>query len=41
MGTHGRTGLSATLLGGVAYRVMRSIQRPVLAIRQADRHWVL
>ena len=41
MGTHGRTGLSAALLGGVAYSVMRSAYRPVLAIRQAGRKWTL
>ena len=41
MGTHGRTGLTAAVLGGVAYRVMRSAYRPVLAIRQPDRPWLL
>jgi nucleotide-binding universal stress UspA family protein len=41
IGTHGRTGLTAALLGGVAYRVMRSAHRPVLAIRQPDRPWLL
>jgi nucleotide-binding universal stress UspA family protein len=41
MGTHGRTGLTAALLGGVAYRVMRSAHRPVLAVRQPDRSWLL
>jgi nucleotide-binding universal stress UspA family protein len=41
MGTHGRTGFSAALLGGVAYRVMRSIHRPVLAIRHHERSWLL
>ena len=34
MGTHG-------VLGGVAYRVMRAAHRPVLAIRQPDRPWLL
>lgn len=33
MGTHGRTGLSAALLGGVAYAVLRSARIPVLALR--------
>jgi nucleotide-binding universal stress UspA family protein len=41
LGTHGRTGLTAAVLGGVAYRVMRSAYRPVLAIRQPDRPWLL
>lgn len=41
MGTHGRTGLAAALLGGVAYRVMRSASKPVLAIRQPERPWLL
>jgi len=41
MGTHGRTGLAATLLGGVAYRVLRAAYRPVLAIRQPERSWLL
>ena len=41
MGTHGRTGLSASLLGGVAYKVMRSSYRAVLAIRQPERSWLL
>jgi nucleotide-binding universal stress UspA family protein len=33
MGTHGRTGLSAALLGSVAYAVSRSARIPVLALR--------
>jgi nucleotide-binding universal stress UspA family protein len=41
MGTHGRTGLAAALLGGVAYRVLRTSKTPVLAIRQPDRPWLL
>jgi nucleotide-binding universal stress UspA family protein len=41
LGTHGRTGLTAAVLGGVAYRVMRSAYRPVLAIRQPDRSWLV
>lgn len=41
MGTHGRTGLSAALLGGVAYYVLRSCHTPVLAIRSSKRAWLL
>lgn len=41
MGTHGRTGLAAALLGGVAYRVLRTAHTPVLAIRQPDRPWLV
>jgi len=33
MGTHGRTGLSASLLGGVTYAVLRRTHTPVLALR--------
>lgn len=33
MGTHGRTGLAATLLGGVTYAVLRRTHVPVLALR--------
>ncbi|MBK7878611.1 MAG: universal stress protein [Planctomycetes bacterium] len=35
LGTHGRTGLSAALLGSVAQAVLRSSTTPVLALRQA------
>jgi len=41
MGTHGRTGLAATLLGGVAYYVLRSAHTPVLAIRSPKSTWLL
>jgi len=41
MGTHGRTGLAATLLGGVAYYVLRSSHTPVLAIRSPKTAWLL
>lgn len=41
MGTHGRTGLAATLLGGVAYYVLRSSHTPVLAIRSRKSAWLL
>jgi nucleotide-binding universal stress UspA family protein len=41
MGTHGRTGLAATLIGSVAYHVLRSSHTPVLAIRMAARPWLL
>jgi len=33
MGTHGRTGLAAALLGGVTYAVLRRAHTPVLALR--------
>lgn len=33
MGTHGRTGLSAAILGGVTYAVLRRSHTPVLALR--------
>jgi nucleotide-binding universal stress UspA family protein len=35
MGTHGRTGLSAALLGSVAHTVLRSASIPVLALRHS------
>lgn len=41
MGTHGRTGLSATLIGSVAYHVLRAADTPVLAIRMAARPWLV
>lgn len=41
MGTHGRTGLAAAVLGGVAYQVLRTASTPVLAIRQPKRPWLL
>ncbi len=41
MGSHGRTGLSAAVLGNVAYAVLREAHVPVLAIRHAKRSWLL
>lgn len=40
MGTHGRTGLAAVVLGSVAYQVLKHAEVPVLAIRVADRKWL-
>lgn len=37
MGTHGRTGLAAALLGGVTATVLKHAQGPVLAVRVAGR----
>lgn len=37
MGTHGRTGLSAAVLGSTAYDVLRASQRPVLVVRDPER----
>jgi nucleotide-binding universal stress UspA family protein len=39
MGTHGRTGISAAVLGNVAYGVLKAADVPVLAIRHAQRKW--
>jgi nucleotide-binding universal stress UspA family protein len=36
MGTHGRTGLTRTLLGSVTERVVRKAERPVLTARAGD-----
>lgn len=41
MGTHGRTGLSAAVLGGVAQSVLRSARIPVLALRHARETYLL
>lgn len=41
MGSHGRTGLSATLLGNVAARVMTDGHVPVVALRDPNRSWLL
>ncbi|MCP3918010.1 MAG: universal stress protein [bacterium] len=41
LGTHGRTGLSAALLGNVAYGVIRDSETPVLAVRLPRRRWLL
>ncbi len=40
LGTHGRTGLSAFLLGSVAYSVLREARRPVLGIRHPERRFL-
>jgi nucleotide-binding universal stress UspA family protein len=41
MGTHGRTGLSAAVLGNVAYRVIREGHVPVVALRDPARRWLV
>ena len=41
MGSHGRTGLSAVVLGNVAYAVLKQAEKPVLAIRHPKRAWLL
>ncbi|MCY2958702.1 MAG: universal stress protein [Planctomycetota bacterium] len=41
MGTHGRTGLSAAILGSVAHGVVRSSRIPVLALRYPRSAFVL
>jgi nucleotide-binding universal stress UspA family protein len=38
MGTHGRTGLSHTLMGSVAERVVRKAPCPVLTVRETTSH---
>lgn len=38
MGTHGRTGLSHTLLGSVAEKVVRHSTCPVLTVRSPESH---
>ncbi len=40
MGSHGRTGLAASILGNVAWTVLRGSSIPVLAIRAKDRKWL-
>ncbi len=40
MGTHGRSGISAALLGSVAHTVVRSSRIPVLALRYPRRSFV-
>jgi nucleotide-binding universal stress UspA family protein len=37
MGTHGRTGFSALLLGSVAYDVLKHTKRPVMVVRKKGR----
>ncbi len=39
MATHGRTGLSAAVLGNVTYSVLKASEIPVLAIRSRERDW--
>ncbi|MCP3919773.1 MAG: universal stress protein [bacterium] len=41
LGSHGRTGLAAVLLGNVAYGIMREARIPVLALRQERQSWLL
>jgi nucleotide-binding universal stress UspA family protein len=41
MGSHGRSGVSAAVLGNVAYGVMKKADVPVLAIRHPERRWLL
>lgn len=41
MGTHGRTGLAAAVLGNVAHGVLREAKVPVLALRHPQRTWQL
>jgi len=41
MGTHGRTGLSAALLGSVAHGVLRAARIPVLALRYAREAYLI
>ena len=41
MGSHGRTGLSAALLGNVTMSVLRSGHVPVVVMRHPEREWVL
>ncbi len=40
LGTHGRTGLSAAVLGNVAYGVLKESETPVLALRHPEREWL-
>jgi len=41
VGSHGRTGLSLSVLGAVAGRVLHACEAPVLAVRAPDRSWAL
>lgn len=41
LGTHGRTGLAAALLGNVAYSVLRRSSVPVLAVRLPRHRWLM
>lgn len=40
LGTHGRTGFAAAVLGSVAYDVLRHSPKPVLVVRDPDRRFV-
>lgn len=39
MGTHGRTGLSAVLLGSTAYAMLKHAEKPVLVVRDPSRRF--
>jgi universal stress protein E len=39
LGTHGRTGFAAAVLGSVAYACLKQSELPVLAIRHPERIW--
>lgn len=41
MGSHGRTGLSAALMGNVALAVLRDGHVPVVVLRHPERQWLL
>ena len=40
LGTHGRTGFAAAVLGSVAYSVLKQSRLPVLAMRHPERTWM-
>jgi nucleotide-binding universal stress UspA family protein len=39
LGTHGRTGFAAAVLGSVAYACLKQSELPILAIRHPERCW--
>ena len=41
LGTHGRTGLSALVLGNTAASVLREVHLPVVTLRAPGREWLL
>ena len=41
LGTHGRTGLSALVLGNTAASVLREVHLPVVTLRSPGREWLL
>jgi nucleotide-binding universal stress UspA family protein len=41
LGTHGETALASTVLGSVAYTVLKSSSKPVLALHHSERHWLV